>query len=189
MKRFVTVISAALLWANIGFGQEDLTLDDGGDPTLSHEANLDDLQRKLEVASMRFLIASEIAKIAEEEAKTAISQAEGAEQKRLKTIAETTSRQSSPGRISLVTARLVAAGSGLECDAKWMMAYSCNGLPECAVELDPSVCGSSAASTTPMNMVVNYACGKPDNPEYENRRGEFSFQDLSNKSMAYLTCY
>lgn len=161
-----------------------------GDPVFEHETELEDLQRRLEVASMRFLIASEIAKIAEEESKTAVSQAAGAEQRRLKSISEATARQSNPGRISMVTARLTTgAGRAELCDLKWYLAYKCNGLPECAVEMNSNACGGTSGNAEPIDLTVQYACGKPEDPEYETRRGEFRYRDLQKPGTAYLTCY
>ena len=155
---------------------------------LAHEAELSDLQRKLDVASMRFMIASEIAKIAEEEAKTAIAQAEGAEHKKIKTDADVNSRQSTPSRISLMTANLRPKGGGPLCEAKWFVAYHCNGRPECAVEMEASACGGASARQA-MDMTVEYMCGKPEDEGFETRKGEFSFQGLGSMSTAFLTCY
>lgn len=167
-----------------------LTTDVLSDPGIVHQDELADLQRRLEIASLRFLIASEIAKIAEEEAKTAVSQAEGAEKLKEKTVAEATSRQGSPNRIAMVTSRLTTGPNRRElCDLKWYMAYSCNGLPECAVNLEKSACAEANLDGLTLDLTIQYACGKPDDEGYETRRGEFTFASLDRSPTAYLTCY
>ena len=194
MQRFWIFLVCYVAGIAVASAQETLNGGSDGfdpvDPIFEHELVLEDLQRRLDVASMRYLIASEIAKIAEEESKTTISQAGGSKQLRLKSISEAMARQSNPGRISLVTSRLTAGQSRRElCDLKWFMAFQCNGLPECAVEMNDNACGGVESDGEPMNMTVQYACGKPEDPEYETRNGEFKFRSLTKPSNAYLTCY
>ena len=90
----------------------------------------------------------------------------------------------------MVTSRLTQGPGRAEiCDLKWFMAYQCNGLPECAVDLNNEVCGGSSGAGEPVDLTVQYACGKPEDPAYETRMGEFRYDALGKATQAYLTCY